>query len=95
MDVIMANDIQISDRCELQNPTKVEEIQWTLVQYLQFMTRHSKSRLWTLIGQLTSLRSLRLEQVVGKLLNNFKQNSPFMNSFPVIKEVIASVDPNS
>ncbi|XP_063423537.1 peroxisome proliferator-activated receptor gamma-like [Mytilus trossulus] len=84
-----------TDRCELQNPTKVEEIQWTLVQYLQFMTRHSKSRLWTLIGQLTALRSLRLEQVVGKLLNNFKQTSPFMNSFPVIKEVIASVDPNA
>lgn len=80
--------ILFTDRCDLENPTKISDIQWKLVQYLQHITRHAKNRFPILLGQLTYLRSLQLELVL-ECLNNFKANSAFMNRYPVVQEVIS------
>lgn len=79
----------ILDRCYLEDTRKIDALQLRLVHYLQYLTRHSKGRFGILMGQLTALRTLQLEKLLNSLVH-FKQESSFMNSFPVINEVIST-----
>jgi hypothetical protein len=83
--------IIFSDRCDLENPGMVEQIQWKLINYLRCLLKKSydnpDQRLWQIFDSMTSLRNL---EAVAKNVNELFSKShlsekiiknPFHNMF--------------
>ncbi|XP_052065231.1 nuclear receptor subfamily 1 group D member 1-like [Mytilus californianus] len=87
--LLRAITLTAGDRCDLENPAKVEEIQWKLIGFLRSLLKKSydnpEQRLWQLFDIMTSLRNL---ESVAKNIHELRSKWAVMQDHPLVLDVI-------
>lgn len=83
--------LTFTDQCTLQEPEKVEKIQWYLVNCLRTVAKKSyknpDERLWKILDKFTLLRSV---SNYGREMDNIKAQWPVMKDHPLVLEIIGT-----
>lgn len=84
--------VTFRDRCSLQEPEKVEKIQWKLLNCLRWIAKGNKldpdRRLRQLLERLTALRTLT---EMSNTMNSIKAKWPIMKKHPLLLDLLQSI----
>ena len=79
----------IADRCQLNEPKKVENIQWNLINCLRHIAKkkykNPDERLWQIMDKFIMLRNFT---EYGREIDKIKAEWPVMKNHPLVLELI-------
>lgn len=80
-----------TDRCQLEDPKAVEQIQWRLINALRVLAKRKnyrpEQRLWHILDRLTALRTMT---EISKELDKQKCSWPVMKEHPLVLDILQS-----
>lgn len=83
--------VTFSDRCQLEDPKAVEQIQWRLINALRVLAKRKnyrpEQRLWHILDRLTALRTMT---EISKELDKQKCSWPVMKEHPLVLDILQS-----
>ncbi|XP_011431632.4 vitamin D3 receptor A isoform X2 [Magallana gigas] len=83
--------VTFADRCQLEDPKAVEQIQWRLINALRVLAKRKnyrpEQRLWHILDRLTALRTMT---EISKELDKQKCSWPVMKEHPLVLDILQS-----
>lgn len=92
-EIILVRGISVTfaDRCQLEDPKAVEQIQWRLINALRVLAKRKnyrpEQRLWHILDRLTALRTMT---EISKELDKQKCSWPVMKEHPLVLDILQS-----